>query len=416
MVGQSRWCRPVERNDRRPFSCSGSLSDTGLLRPATQSTNSSSWVASGSAASDAFGLSSSARDRLRRNSPPSRPRREGCSATFGRRVDVSSVGATSPVALVGWRHRRARPPCPGARPGRSCRWLRSALSAPSTCPAILRRPPRRAVSNAFQVPARLRSGNARCRGLGVDPVGSSGPLDPSDVVAPGSEVDGGTVHVEVTGQADGVGVHRSVPGSLAAVASNNPAVGTSSAAGRALSVPRPATAGSLVGEVASAGAARASACRPPARAGQQRLPPQSGWSPWSGPPVLVVALVAVRRCLRGVGCRGRGLRVGRHLASRRFRRSPRCGAASDRSPGWPVSLRAGGGGAGFCLRSRCCRRACAAGCPSWRGRWTGVAVRWWPSRWWPSRGWLPNRRRTGRQPRQMRSRPGWSSTYGPVAA
>lgn len=98
-------------------------------------------------------------------------------------------------------------------------------------------PRRREVSNAFQVPARLRSGNgARCRGLGVGPVGASGLLDPSDAVASGSEACGGTVHVEVTGQADGAGVHRSVSGSLAAVAPNKPAAGTSSAAGRALSV------------------------------------------------------------------------------------------------------------------------------------------------------------------------------------
>ncbi|MCG5438825.1 hypothetical protein [Micromonospora foliorum] len=101
-------------------------------------------------------------------------------------------------------------------------------------------PPGREVSNAFHVPARLRSGNgARCRGLGVGPVGSSGRLGPSDAVAPvapGSEACGGTVHAEVTGQADGAGVHRAASGSPASVAPNNPAVGTSSAAGRALSV------------------------------------------------------------------------------------------------------------------------------------------------------------------------------------
>ena len=105
-VGRSRWVSRggVDRwsaTTRRPFSCSGSLSDTGLPDRATQSTNSSSWDASGSASSDVFGLSSSARGRLRRNSPPSRPRREGCSATFGcvGFADVVSVGATSPVPV-----------------------------------------------------------------------------------------------------------------------------------------------------------------------------------------------------------------------------------------------------------------------------------------------------------------------------
>lgn len=278
----------MERNDRRPFSCSGSLSDTGLLRPATQSTNSSSWVASGSAESDVVGLSSSARDRLRRNNPPSRPRREGCSATFGGvgAADVASVGAKSPasalplvvallvvallvvapaaVALVAVPEGAPTAPGDSAWPGCSAGAVLALASVGAVRAVELSCDPadlaRREVSNAFQVPARLRSGKgARCRGLGIGSLGSSGPLDPSDAVAPvapGSEVCGGTVHVEVTGQADGAGVQRSACGSLAAVAPNNPAPGTSSAAGRALSVPRaPVIAESLAGEGASAGAA-----------------------------------------------------------------------------------------------------------------------------------------------------------------
>ncbi|MBM0203347.1 hypothetical protein JNW90_09645, partial [Micromonospora sp. STR1s_5] len=110
------------------------------------------------------------------------------------------------------------------------------------------------MSNAFRGAGPAQVGNgARCRGLGVGPVGSSDLLGRSDAVASGSEVCGGTVQVEVTGQADGAGVHWNVSGSLAAVAPNDPSVGTSSAAGCALSVPRaPAIAESLV---ASAGAA-----------------------------------------------------------------------------------------------------------------------------------------------------------------